>query len=108
MTVAVEESSPATVIDLGEVFGAVRGIRPADGLQLALLGNSNPALVKATLSEAELTLTWAKGKCGEATISVSATDADGVSARETLVVMVYPGDLYGKGGSSPTAGANGR
>jgi hypothetical protein len=107
MTVTVEENSSATVIDLGAVFGAVRGIRHADGLQLAMLGNTNPALVKTTLSEAELTLTCAAGKSGKATLTVSATDADGVSVQETLVVTVLPRNPGGKGESAIPTGAKG-
>ena len=107
MTVTVEENSPATVIDLGAVFGAVGGIRHADGLQLAMLGNTNPALVKTTLSEAELTLTCAAGKCGKATITVSATDADGVSVQETLLVTVLPRTPAGTGESPSPVGAKG-
>jgi hypothetical protein len=107
MTVMVNENSPATVINLGEVFGVFRGLRGADGLQLAVLGNTNPSLVKTKLSETELTLTCAAGKCGKATITVSATDADGVSVQETLVVTVVPRGPAGMGESPLPAGAKG-
>jgi hypothetical protein len=101
MAVTVEEGAPASVIDLGAVFGAMKGIRPDGGLQLALLGNTNSALVKADLSEAALTLAYTPDMYGKATITVSATDADGVSVQESLLVTVLPRSLEGPGGVSP-------
>jgi hypothetical protein len=88
--VTVNENSPETVIDLGAVFGARGGIHPEEGLHLSILGNTNAGLVKPDLSEATLTLTFARGKCGTATVTVAATDADGVSVRETILVTVGP------------------
>jgi hypothetical protein len=90
MRVTVKQNSPATVIDLGPVFRSMSGLHPEDGLQLSLLGNSNARLVKTDLSGAELTLTYARGHCGTATITVAATDADGVSMREAVLVTVLP------------------
>jgi len=107
MAMTYEENSPAARIDLSAVFGAVRGIRPDGGLQLAMLGNTNPALVKTALSEAELTLTFAAGKSGKATITVSATDADGVSVQETLLVTVLPQSPAGAGMTPTPVGAIG-
>jgi hypothetical protein len=88
--VTVAENSPDTVVDLGAVFRAVSGIQQKDGLQLALLGNTNSGLVKTDLSATVLTLTYARGKSGQATVTVSATDADGVSVQQTLLVTVRP------------------
>jgi hypothetical protein len=90
MVVTVDAGASPTVIDLGAVFAKTTGLRHKDGLQLAMLGNTNSGLVKTALSEAALTLTFAPGKCGKATITVSATDADGVSVKETLLVTVLP------------------
>ena len=90
LTVTVGEDAAAAVIDLGSVFGGMKGIRLQDGLRLAMLGNTNPTLVKTDLSETALTLTFAPGKSGAATITVCATDADGVSAKETLLITVVP------------------
>jgi hypothetical protein len=90
MQVTVRENSPKTVIDLGPVFAQMSGIQHEDGLQLSLLGNTNPGLVKTNLSEGELALTYAPSKCGTASIIVGATDADGVSVRENILVTVLP------------------
>jgi len=90
MRVTLPENSAATVIDLAPVFGKMPGINPGDGLRLSILGNTNSQLVKADLSESSLTLTCARGHYGTATITVGATDADGVSAQETIIVTVLP------------------
>jgi hypothetical protein len=90
MQVTVMQNSPATVIDLDPIFRDMSGLHPEDGLQLSLLGNSNARLVTTDLSGAELTLTYAPGQCGTATITVAATDADGVSVREAVLVTVLP------------------
>jgi hypothetical protein len=90
MWVTRDENSTASVIDLGAVFAAMRDIHPRGGLQLSILGNTNPGLVTTDLSGADLTLTYARGKHGTATITVGATDADGVSVRETIFVTVRP------------------
>jgi hypothetical protein len=88
--VTVAENSSETVIDLGAAFAAVSGLQHGDGLKLSVLRNTNPGLVSTDLSEAALTLTYARGKYGRATITVCATDADGVSAKRTIVVTVLP------------------
>jgi hypothetical protein len=90
MRVTRDENSAASVIELGAVFAAMSDIHPKDGLQLSILGNTNPGLVTTDLSGADLTLTYARGKHGTATITVGATDADGVSVRETIFVTVRP------------------
>jgi hypothetical protein len=100
MTLTVEEDSPATVIDLGAVFRSMNGIRHEDGLRLSVLGNTNSALVKTDLSEAALTLIYARGKQGKASITVCATDADGVSVKETLFITIVPRVQTGLGGEA--------
>ena len=90
ISVTVAQNSSESVIDLGAAFGAVSGLQHGDGLKLSVLGNTNPGLVSTDLSEAALTLTYARGKYGTATITVCATDADGVSAQQTLLVTVLP------------------
>jgi hypothetical protein len=88
--VTVPANSPETVIDLGAAFGAVSGLQHGDGLKLSILGNTNAGLVSTNLSEAALTLTYAQGESGTATITVCATDADGVSVKQTILVTVRP------------------
>ena len=100
MQVSVRENSPKTVIDLDLVFAQVKGIHHEDGLQVSLLGNTNPGLVKTDLSEGELTLSYTPSKCGTATIVVIATDADGASVRLNIVVSVLPLSPTNTSGSS--------
>lgn len=90
MRVTVDEGARDTVIDLGPVFDTISSIHHENGLRLSMLGNTNSGLVTTDLSEAALTLSYARGACGTATITVGATDVDGVSARETIVVTVRP------------------
>jgi hypothetical protein len=101
--VTVVQNSSATVIDLGAAFAAMSGLQHADGLKLAILGNTNSGLVKTDLSEAALTLTYAPGKCGAATITVAATDADGVSVKQTIQVTVRPLGPVGAMSAAPIA-----
>jgi hypothetical protein len=100
--VTVDENAPETVIDLGAVFSAMSGVHHEDGLQLSILGNTNSRLVTTDLSEAALTLTYARGKCGTATVTVGATDADGVSVQETVIVTVRPLASAATGAAAPT------
>ncbi len=93
--VTVAQNAPDTVIDLGAVFAGMTGLHHADGLKLAILGNTNSGLVKTDLSEASLTLAYAPGKCGTATITVAATDADGVSVKQAILVTVRPASPAG-------------
>jgi hypothetical protein len=90
MKVTLDENSGANVIRLGPTFAARSDIHPKDGLQLSILGNTNSGLVTTDLSGSDVTLTCARGKIGTATITVGATDADGVSVREIIVVTVRP------------------
>jgi hypothetical protein len=86
--VTVFENASETVINLSTAFATVGGLQHRDGLKLSILGNTNRGLVSTDLSEAALTLTYARGKSGTATITLCATDADGVSVKRSLVVTV--------------------
>jgi hypothetical protein len=103
MQVTVAENSPATVIDLDTVFAAVPGIQHADGLRYSVLSNSNSALVRTELSDADLILTYMRGRFGTATIGVCATDADGVSVQQRLLVTVRPLISVGVGATPASA-----
>jgi hypothetical protein len=105
VTITVTANSPASVLDLDALFTEASGAHPGGGMQLSLVGNSNPGLVKPSLSDGELTLTYASSKCGKATITVGVTNADGSSGRETIVVTVLaPPPKIGAGSSpSPTS-----
>jgi hypothetical protein len=88
--VTVDQDAPKLLMDLGPVFGNIRDLHPEDGLRFSMLGNTNSGLVTGTLSEAELTLTFAPGRYGTATLAVAATDANDVCAQATLAVTVRP------------------
>ena len=90
IVVMVTENTPETVIDLGPAFGAMGGIQHQDGLRLRMVAITNSGLVKTDLSEATLTLTYTRGRYGTSTITVAATDADGVSVKTTVQVTVSP------------------
>jgi hypothetical protein len=100
--VTVDQNASDTVIDLSAVFAAMPGIHHRDGLELSILGNTNAGLVRTDLSEAALTLSYARGQCGTATITVGATDADGVSVQQTFLVTVRPLRPAGTAGVSPS------
>jgi hypothetical protein len=99
--VTVDQGSGETVLDLGVAFAAVGGLQHGDGLKLSILGNTNSGLVKTDLSEAALTLTYARGKHGTATITVCATDRDGVSVKQTVQVTVRPPRSAGTAHAAP-------
>jgi hypothetical protein len=90
MDVTVGVNSTKSVIDLGPIFARSCGVRPEAGIQVSLLGNTNPALVKPELSEEELTLSYTPSRCGTATITVGAIEADGSCVRENILVTVLP------------------
>jgi hypothetical protein len=85
MTITVAANSPASVIDLDSVLS---GAHPQGGAQMSLVGNSNPGLVKPSLSDGELTLTYTSSTSGTATITVVAINADGSSVDQSIVVTV--------------------
>jgi hypothetical protein len=88
--VTVNQNAPQTVLDLGPVFAAIPSIQHEEGLQLAILSNTNSGLVRPNLSGTALALTYTSGQYGTATITVNATDLDLVSVQQTIVVTVRP------------------
>jgi hypothetical protein len=90
LRITVVENTRESVIDLCPVFTRTSGLHAEDGMQLSLLGNTNPGLVKPELSEGALTLTYTRWRSGTATITVGATDADGSCVRENVIVTVLP------------------
>jgi hypothetical protein len=89
--VTVVINSPKTVIDLRTLFAAMGGGQHDGGPRPSVLGNTNSGLVSTDLSGAQLTLSYAPGKFGEATITVVGTYADGVSVQGQILVTVLPG-----------------
>ena len=57
-------------------------------LEFAVIGNSNPDLLDATISEGELVLDYADDRSGVATITVQATDLLGDTVEDRFVVAV--------------------
>jgi hypothetical protein len=102
INVTVAENTRETVIDMGPVFAAIPGFQHQDVLHLSVLGNTNSALVRTELSDSALILTYRVGHTGRATIVVCATDADGVSVRQTLRVTVCPVRAAGTTGAGST------
>jgi hypothetical protein len=90
MMVSVVENSPESIFNMDLVFAEMSGLQHETGLQFSLLGNTNTGLVTADLSEADLTLQYAPGHYGASTVTVGATDADGVCMQESILVMVAP------------------
>jgi hypothetical protein len=102
--VTVSQNAASTVLDLGPAFAAMPGLQHQAGLHLAVLGNTNARLVTPDLSGSALTLTYTRGLVGTATLTVNATDADGVCAQQTVVVTVLPlRPVLGVEGVSPIA-----
>jgi hypothetical protein len=102
LRVTVSQNASETVLDLGPVFAAMPGLQHKEGLHLTVLGNTNARLVTPDLSGSALTLTYARGPSGTATITVNATDVDGVCAQQTVVVTVLPlHPVTSAGGVSP-------
>jgi cyclophilin family peptidyl-prolyl cis-trans isomerase len=62
--------------------------RNGDGLVFSVVSNSNPNLVTATLSGARLTLDYAAGQSGRATITLRAVDLEGSVVETTFTVNV--------------------
>jgi hypothetical protein len=104
LNVKVSQNASETVLDLGPVFAAMPGLQHDAGLHLAVLGNTNAKLVTPDLSGSALTLTYTTGLSGTATLTVNATDADGVCAQQTVVVKVLPlRPVVGAGGVTSIA-----
>jgi len=104
MTVTVAENSPESVINMDLVFAEMIGLQHQDGLQFSLLCNTNTSLVKTDLSESDLTLQYAPGQYGLSTVTVGATDADGVSMQESILVTVVPVGAMSTGTPPPPTG----
>jgi peptidyl-prolyl cis-trans isomerase A (cyclophilin A) len=63
-------------------------IRQEKELEFSVVGNSNPNLVNATISDGELVLDYAADESGVARITVQATDLQGDSVEDRFIVAV--------------------
>jgi peptidyl-prolyl cis-trans isomerase A (cyclophilin A) len=59
-----------------------------DGMTFAVVGNTNPSLVNATIVGSTLTLDYQPNQSGTAIITIQATDRDGGSTQTTVAVTV--------------------
>jgi len=86
--VMVDEDAAPTVIDLSGTFTDEDIAGFGDVLSVSVALNTNESLVTATMDGTDLTLTYAAGESGTATISVIATDLAGAFASSTFDVEV--------------------
>ena len=82
--ITVNQDSVPSVVDLSSVFSDPDD----DALALSVASNDNAGLVAASLDGMNLTLSYAPGQSGQATIVVHATDPGGLFAEDTFVVTV--------------------
>jgi VCBS repeat-containing protein len=88
--VTVNEDEAPTIIDISSVFADVDIATNADSLSYSV-ASSDSALVNASITGTTLTLTYVAGQSGGATITVTATDADGpVAVADPFTVTVNP------------------
>ena len=86
----VAEDMADTVLSISGVFDDVDIVTNADGLTFAVVGNSNGALIAATLVGTTLTLDYQADQHGSADIIVRATDLAGAFTEDTFSVLVDP------------------
>ena len=60
-------------------------------LAFTILGNSNPGVVTATITNGKLTLTQTSGATGISTITIQATNKNGKTVLQSFTVSVAPG-----------------
>ncbi|MEX2454033.1 MAG: Ig-like domain-containing protein, partial [Rhodospirillaceae bacterium] len=84
--VAVDEDAADQVIDLAAIFTDVDDAT----LTYAVTANTNAGLVTTALAGASLTLGFLADQSGAASITVTATDGEGLSVAETFDVTVAP------------------
>jgi hypothetical protein len=99
--VNISQGTTARVVPLFNAFTEAGG--PLSSLQYQVLADSNPSLFAATPSvaaPAQLQLSFPADAVGCAALTLSATDANGLSATATLVVDVSAGDASLSPGTS--------
>ncbi len=80
----IEDADNADFVGLNRVT-----VSQADELEFSIIGNSNPELVEAVISESgELSLNYAPNQSGEARIALQATNLLGDSVEERFTVAV--------------------
>jgi VCBS repeat-containing protein len=84
----VSQDAADLVLDLAGVFADVDIPTNGDSLTLAVGGNTNPALVTATVGGTSLTLEFSAGQSGAAAITIRAADGAGAFVEDTFQVTV--------------------
>ena len=82
-------AADATASNFLEIKSVTIDSRP-EFLTYSVVSDSNPGLVTATISNEHLTLAYATGKVGSATITLQATDTFGATVQQTFTVTVDP------------------
>jgi hypothetical protein len=85
--VTVGANSPATLLDVGDVFADEDVATNGDSIRWEV-ASSNPSLVSTSLNGPLLLLTYAADSNGTATVTVTATDGQGASVADAFEVTV--------------------
>ena len=86
--VFVNINAPITTRDLSGLFNDTDILTDGDNLTLAVIGNTNSALVTTNLDGENLTLVYTSDQSGQAEITLQATDQDGQMVTDTFMVTV--------------------
>jgi hypothetical protein len=93
--VTVLMNSADSVYDLSSVLAGWEGWGYQSPPKIAVVRNTNRALVATRLTDNELRLSYTAGMSGTACVTVGLTDAAGMSAQITFDITVLPGPLVG-------------
>lgn len=86
--VLAQEDASDLVLDLSAKFADIDIVPFGDVLTLTVTGNTNPALVSATLIGSTLTVRYQVDQYGTATITVRATDLEGAWVEDSFLISV--------------------
>jgi hypothetical protein len=86
--VDVAVNAPDKVIDLRTYIPNWDAVPSDQTPRLSIVRNTNRDLVTADISDTELTLSFARGQSGTATVTVAVKDASGASTQISFVITV--------------------
>ena len=86
--VDVAVNAPDKVIDLRTYIPNWDAVPSDQTPRLSIVRNTNRGLVTADISDTELTLSFARGQSGTATVTVAVQDASGATAQISFVITV--------------------
>jgi hypothetical protein len=93
--VTVSVNAPDKVIDLEPYIANWEGVGHGDIPNLSIIRNTNRNLVTGSLSGTDLTLAFARGQSGSATITVGVTDGNGASMQIAINITVQAATVAG-------------